>query len=243
MKLRAVVPLVLTLTFGAFAAPIELRASDGVRLHGEHTPVKRPRGVLLLVHSRYDGLHAFDAAARRFAELGYASVALDQRLGMPDMGVPNVTAGRVPQGRYTFADVLLDLEAAYIFARRTYPGARLFAMGEYDGASLLFPFAARHADLAGLIAWNPAPEAFLEGLSMLPAVRKVKTRVLLISEKPLDADEGPRQVYDALPPARRTLFVSKLVSGVDGARNLSEEDNLVPGSARAYWQPIVAFLR
>lgn len=228
----------------AAATPIQLRASDGVKLYGEFTPVKNPRGVFLLVHSMYDNRRSYDYVARRLAQEGYASVALDQRVGMDNMGLPNVTVRGVPPGKYDIHDVMKDVEAAYAFARKQYPKAHLYAFGEGDGASLLFAFAVKHPELAGLIAFGPNYQGRGElDFPLLKLARQVRMSVLLIADRDPTDLNWEKRVLAALPAGHKQLFVPKLIPGVDGVQNLDPELNIVRGSSQEFWDAVLKFLR
>ncbi|PNY81293.1 alpha/beta hydrolase [Deinococcus koreensis] len=231
---------VLALAGAALAAPqpVTLKASDGVPVYGQHTAVPRPRGVLLLFHQADSNLHEYDPVAARLAREGYASLAIDQRLGGGMFGAVNRTAKAAPPADY--AQALPDLEAAVGWAKATYPKARIFALGSSYSAMLLFPLAARHPELAGILAFSPADYTG-DGLA-IRAASTLKVPVFATSR----GDPAERERMDVILRAIRTSRVTRFQpvggGGMHGASSLRDDRNIL-GTAGQYWAALLKFLR
>ncbi|MGI8748616.1 MAG: alpha/beta hydrolase, partial [Deinococcus sp.] len=139
----------------ALAAPVRLRAADGLLLSAEHTPLAHPRGALLLLHAAGQNRHEFRGIAPRLAREGYASLALDQRFGGDYDGFHNQTVPGLGRRILSEADELADIDAAFRWLKRRYPRTPVFALGSGASGVLLFPFAGRAQGLAGILAFSP----------------------------------------------------------------------------------------
>ncbi|MBB5233324.1 alpha/beta hydrolase [Deinococcus budaensis] len=240
-----ILPLLLALS-AAWATPVQLRAPDGLTLHAEATPAAqpgaaRPWGAVLLLHSAARNRHELDAVARRLAQEGYASLALDQRSGGEYGGHPNLTAQGLGQRVLTGADELADLEVALGWLRRRYPGRPLFALGSGRSATLLFGLAAKQPGLAGILAFSPNPSD-LPDLDALAAARHVRVPVFVTSENGPYAVETAGNFLHAAQSARKVQYVPPGF-GLPGAQSLDPAAMDGPEASEEYWRALLRFLR
>ncbi|THF68968.1 alpha/beta hydrolase [Deinococcus sp. Arct2-2] len=236
-RMRPLFVLVLTSPALAVPQPITLKASDGVTVYGQHTAVSRPKGVLLLFHQADSNLHEYDPVAARLATEGYASLAIDQRVGGGMFGAENRTARAAPPADY--AGALPDLEAALGWAKTTYPKTKIFALGSSYSAMLLFPLAARHPELAGILAFSPADYTG-DGLAVR-AASSLKVPVFATSR----GDPAEREQMDVVLRAVRRAKVTRFQpvgGGLHGASSLRDDRNIL-GTAGQYWTALLKFLR
>lgn len=240
-----ILPLLLTLP-AASATPVQLRAPDGLTLHAQATlaaqpRAARPRGAVLLLHSAARNRHELDAVARRLAREGYASLALDQRSGGDFGGFSNLTARGLGQRVLSNADELADLEVALHWLRRNFPGRPLFALGSGRSATLLFPLAEKHPNLAGILAFSPNPSDLLD-LGALTAARRVRVPVFVTSENGSYAVETAGHFLHAAQSARKMQYVPPGF-GLPGAQSLDPAAMNGPEASEGYWRAVLRFLR
>jgi len=240
-----ILPLLLTLPV-ASATPVQvsavqLRAPDGLTLHAEFTRAAQPRGAVLLLHSAGRNRHELGAVARRLAREGYASLALDQRSGGEYGGHLNRTVQGLGGRILGDADQLGDLGTALNWLKRTYPGRPLFVLGSGQSATLLFPLAARHPDLAGILAFSPNPSDLLE-LDALAAARRVRVPVFVTSENGPYQIETARRLLRAVASPRKVQYVPPTF-GLPGAQSLDPAAMNGPQASEGYWRAVLRFLR
>lgn len=237
-----VVTVLLGLGSGALAVPVQFKTSDQVIVYGEFTPVEHPRGAFLLFHAFGFNRHEYDEIARRLAREGYASLAIDQRYGGTWGGQPNRTVEGLGSLSLEETEYPLDMNAAYAWMRQRLPGVRLFALGSGRGASLLFPFAQTHPDLAGLLAFSPSAGE-LQKLDVLRAARGLRMPVFVTSDRLGNEVQDAGAVFEAVASAKKARYVPTRYA-LRGAGVLDPGRMvLAPGLSEVYWQAVLRFLR
>lgn len=240
-----ILPLLLTLS-AAWATPVQVsavqfRAPDGLTLYGEFTPAAQPRGAVLLLHSAGRNRHELDAVARRLAQEGYTSLALDRRSGGEYGGYVNRTAQGLGTRLLSGGDELRDLEVALEWLKRRFPGRPLFVLGSGQSATLLFPLAEKHPDLAGILAFSPNPSD-LPDHDALAAARRVRVPVFVTSENGTYQVETAGSFLRAVPGARKVQYVPPGF-GLPGAQSLDPAAMNGPEASEGYWRALLRFLR
>ena len=233
-------PLLLALS-AALAAPVQLRAHDGLLLHGEHVSPARPRGAVLLLHEAGRNLHEFDGVARRLAREGYASLALDQRFGGEYDALPNRTVGGLGDRILSEADALRDLNVAYTWLRGRHRGMPIFALGSGASGVLLFPFAASHPDLAGILAFSPYKGDLFE-MNALEVARQVRVPIFVTSSNDPFEIGGARELLSAARNSGGVQYVPPGF-GLRGAVTLDPAKTLDEAVTEGYWAAVLRFLR
>lgn len=228
--------------FGAAeSGAVQFRAPDGLILHAEAARPAEPRGVVLLLHSAARNRHELDAVARRLAQEGYASLALDRRSGGEYGGYVNRTAQGLGQRILRDTDELMDLEVALAWMKRTFPGLPLFALGSGQSATLLFPLAERQPGLAGILAFSPNPSDLLS-LDALAAARRVRVPVFVTSENGPYGVATAASFLRAANSARKVQYVPPGF-GLPGAQSLDPAAMDGPEASEGYWRALLRFLR
>ncbi|BDP44089.1 hypothetical protein DAETH_40580 (plasmid) [Deinococcus aetherius] len=238
--MRHLVLALLLALFASLAAPVQLRAADGLVLYGEFVSPARPRGAVLLLHAAGQNLHEFGGVAPRLAREGYASLALDGRFGGEYDGHRNRTVEGLGERILTEADALGDLDVALAWLRARSPGQPIFALGSGQGGVLLFPLAARHPDLAGILAFSPLPGDLFE-LDALAEARRVRVPVFVTSGNEPFEIGGARELLAAVGSARRAQYVPPGF-GLRGAANLDPAKTTEVAVTEGYWAAVLRFL-
>ncbi|AWN24308.1 hydrolase [Deinococcus irradiatisoli] len=219
-----------------------MTTTDHVVVHGEFTPVKQPRGVVLLLHMLLANRHEYDNIAKRLATEGYASLALDARYGDTWNGFDNETVNSMKAADRNEAGSLLDVNAAYAWLKKQYPASPMFVLGSSIGASLAIPFAAQHPKLAGVLAFAPDMEIF-EHLNMPKAAQSLRLPVFIACNETDTEQREAKALFEAVGSKAKTLFVLKGTS-VHGARVLDPKTMvLFPELSAIYWPAVLKFLR
>lgn len=134
---------------------VTLQAADKVAVHGvlsQATPHNDK--VLLLFHQARASHHEYDSLIPRFNQLGYDTLAIDQRSGGDLFGGHNRTVQTL--GRSTgYLAAAPDLDAALAWARSRHYGT-IVAVGSSYSSSLVILLAARHpAGLTAIASFSP----------------------------------------------------------------------------------------
>lgn len=190
---------------------VELRASDGVRLHGWFVPGAGPK-VLLFLHGNAGNISHRLASIRQWIELGVSVLIIDYR-GYGESG-----------GRPTEAGTYLDAEAAwaYLVRDRSVRPEDIVVFGRSLGGPIAGRLAATH-DPAELIiesAFTSVPDIASELYRFIPArylsryqydtrgyVRDVRCPVLIVHSRDdeIIPFEHGAAIFAAAPEPRALL--------------------------------------
>ncbi|CAM3277487.1 alpha/beta hydrolase [Deinococcus deserti] len=224
----------------ALAAPVQLRAPDGLTLHAEHTAVTHPRGAVLLLHAPGQNRHEFRGIVGRLAREGYASLALDQRSGGRYDGHNNPTVAGLGTRILTERSALSDLDVAWRWLKRTYPNASVFALGSGASGTLLIPFAAQRPELAGVLAFSPYRGDLFETDALAAARRMHVPLFVTSSDDPFEV-QAARELLNATASACKRQYVPPGF-GLRGAVNLDPAKTTEPVVTERYWTAVLSFM-
>lgn len=223
----------------ATAEPIELKAADGVAVHGEYWPAADAHAPIVVAFHQAGANHAeYTPLAPRLNAAGFGVLAIDQRSGGSAFGGTNRTVAAL--GHSTGFDAALpDLEAALAWAHAKADGAPVVIWGSSYSAALVFRLAAKHpADVAGLIAFSPGE--FLDASNAVHTAARGLTMPIFVDEaKDREEIAAARSIVAAAGSADKTQFVP-VKGGVHGSSTLRPERN--PAGAEENWTAVLAFL-
>lgn len=224
----------------AVAAPVGLRAADGVSVTGDSLTASRnpSRGMVLLFHMAGSNLGEYATIAPEFARRGFDTLAIDQRSGGPGWGRRNETAARLPRDP-GFAAALPDLEAALAHARQRQrqPQGRVLVLGSSYSAALVLVLAARAgASVSAVLAFSPGE--YLSGVSVRAAAAHVTCPVFVTQDSDRSEQTAAAAILAAVPGRPKRQF--NPVAGAHGASILRPDRN--PHGAAAAWTAVDAFL-
>lgn len=219
-------------------APVTLVASDGVSIAGESYRGSSPTApVILLFHQAGSGKSEYAPIAPRLVALGYNALAIDQRSGGDLYSPPNATVLALGHSAPDL-DVLRDMEAALAWAKRTYPGAPIYAWGSSYSASLVFALAARHPhEIAALFAFSPG-EYFANKRFVRAEAKRVRVPVFVDSASDPGEVRSAREILDATHAKVREDFVPRV--GIHGSSTLRDDRDAAGASEN--WEAVTAFL-
>lgn len=139
---------------------LELRTTDGARLHGWFLPASEARGAVLVSHGNAGSIELRIELARAFVELGWSVLLYDYRGYGKSTGRPD------EQGTYR------DGEAAYEHLAKVegLASERIVLHGESLGAGIAFELARRHPCAAVIAesAFTSLPDVGTSAYPFLP---------------------------------------------------------------------------
>lgn len=238
MKLPLLALLGLFL-LGASAAgaqePVAFKTADGITVYGDDYAGPDPtRPVILAFHQAGSNRLEYRKIAPRLVKDGFSVLAIDQRSGGNYDGIDNRTA-KEAKGFWVYTDALPDLEAALKWAREKHPKSEIIVWGSSYSASLVFILAAKHKDIAGVLAFSPG-EYFDGKPSVREAAKQVTVPVFITSSGDKEKVMAG-MILDAVAAKDKTQFIPK-GAGVHGSSALLQPQ----GKADEYWQAVDAFL-
>jgi alpha-beta hydrolase superfamily lysophospholipase len=217
---------------------VVLTASDGVQVYGiKREPSTSPIGIILLFHQASSSADEYDPIAPRLVEMGYATLAIDQRSGGSLYGKNRTVAELGRSESYLAAE--RDLDAATAWAQKTYPKLPIILWGSSYSASLVFVTAAnRRGEIARVLAFSPG-EYFEGKLEVAKVARRVTAPIFVDSAADKEEIEGAKAILAASPSTVKIQYVPK--HGVHGSSTLRKDKD--PDGYDENWQAVEAFLR
>lgn len=229
----------LLLAFGPVLAaagqPVALTADDGLVIHGTYTPASSAKATILLFHQAGSGKGEYATIAPRLAAQGYASLAIDQRVGGSLFG-RNRTASSLKRPA-SDTDAKRDLKAALDWADRK--GLPVIVWGSSYSAALVFLLAAENpGKVAAVMAFSPG-EYLGAGSPVRTAAARLTVPVFVTSAQDGEEIAAARSILAAAPASTKVQFVP-VRGGVHGSSTLIASRNR--SGEEAAWQAVVAFL-
>jgi dienelactone hydrolase len=218
----------------AAAEEVQLKASDGLTVHGVFYRASKPNALILLFHQAGSSKDEYATIGPRLVQAGYSALAIDQRAGGELFGKNETAAGFGREADYL--EAMPDLKAALDWARQQ--KLPIVVWGSSYSSSLIFPLAA--GDPKGIVALlSFSPGEYFEGDKQMVrrAAAKVTVPVFIASTQEEKGDADP--IMAALPKSDRNVrFVPE--HGVHGSSTLIASRNAA--GAEANWRAVVAFL-
>lgn len=215
--------------------PVAFKAADGIAVYGDdYAGADATQPVILAFHQAGFNRLEYREIAPRLVKEGFSVLAIDQRSGGNYGGVENRTA-KEAKGFWVYTDAMPDLEAALAWAREKHPDSKLIAWGSSYSASLAIILAARHKDVAGVLAFSPG-EYFDGKPSVREAAQSVTVPVFITSRGDKEKVIA-KLILEALASKDKTQFVPS-GTGVHGSSALLQPQ----GKSEEYWQAVDAFL-
>ena len=219
--------------------PVSFEASDGVTVYANSFAGATPQApVIILFHQADSSKNEYETIAPRLMRLGYNVLAIDQRSGGDLYPPANETVQHLGKSTENYLDVLPDMDAAFAWVKKNYPGAPIYAWGSSYSAALVFAFAARHThDVAAVLAFSPG-EYLPDKHFVEKAAHRVRVPAFIDSASTASEEEIARTIYDALRSRLKVDYVPK--NGIHGSSTLREDRD--PDGAAENWEAVTAFL-
>jgi dienelactone hydrolase len=220
----------------AVGAPLTLKASDGVTVHGLLYNAAKPKALILLFHQAQSSKEEYATIAPRLREAGYSALAIDQRSGDGMFGKNETAAGLGRKAEYL--EALPDLQAALDWAQTQ--NLPIVLWGSSYSSALIFPLAANDPQaVVALLAFSPG-EYFDDKQMIRRAARKLQAPVFVASTSSKEETGEADPIMAALPKnSGNVRFVPE--HGVHGSSMLIAARN--PEGADANLRAALAFLK
>lgn len=230
------------------AAPqqVQLKAVDGRTVFGTFYPVDSPRAVILLFHQAGSSSGEYADIAPRLQREGYASLAIDARIGGGMYGVnrtmaPGSDASDKEGGDPDYLSALPDMEAALAWGKAKAAGAPVVLWGSSYSASLVFLLAASSADrdaVKAILAFSPG-EYFSDKAMVARAAARVRVPVFATAANAIEEQDEAKAVVRATQSLDRQYY--EPATGIHGSSTLNATKN--PGGADENWRVVLGFLK
>ncbi|MEM7214218.1 MAG: CocE/NonD family hydrolase [Pseudomonadota bacterium] len=214
------------------AETVRFNAGDGVEITAEFL---KPEGefsnILVLYHMAGASRGEYRDIAPVFNELGYATLAVDQRSGGGFNGVTNETASKAG-GAVSYTKAIPDMLAAAEWARQNSGARQVGVLGSSYSAGLVLVLAAQSRDFADVVISFSPGEYFGSANFVSGKLKEMKVPVFLTSAR---NETRQWKAFEAKISAPVTGFVPQGV-GRHGATTLVSADGI------EYWDALKKFL-
>lgn len=229
--LIAVVMVVTTLSL-ASSAEVSYKAADGVTVYADYVAARgQSRGLIALFHQADGSRLEYEKIAPKLNQMGFSTLAVDQRSGGSQFGGINKTAAQVKTSDYLSA--LPDLEASVRYAKDTLKVKRILIWGSSYSSALVFLLAAKNKEVSAVLSFSPDEYLPQKG-SVVTAAKQVRVPVFITSASSEVA--AAKRVFGAVGSADKTQFIPQGI-GLHGSSVLSN-----PLTAGEYWVAVERFL-
>ena len=232
IRILCLFALVCATTFPASAETITFEAKDGVAITADLVrPKQSAKAAIVLFHMAGSSRGEYRAIAEKLNDLGYATLAVDQRSGGSSNGVKNETAARIGKN-LGYAAAIPDLVAATSWARENLDAERIGVIGSSYSAALVLVLAGRDPKFSdAVMAFSPG-EYFSDRKFVKNSLPGIKSPVFLTAAR---SEAGQWAPFAKSLKEKATGFVPK-GNGRHGATALVSSDG------KEYWAALQAFL-
>jgi len=222
--------------------PVSFPSSDGILITGEYIPGDDSSSpIILLCHQAGWSRGEYQEIGPKLRELGYSSLAIDQRSGGSVNDVINAThiAAKKENKPTTFLDAEQDIIAAINYIKKAFPKkSNLYLWGSSYSAALAIKIGAQNENVDAVISFSPGEYFDDLGKSdhyISDAALKLNKPVFITSGK--DEVSYWSTIFDNIPAENKVGFIPK-GNGKHGSRNLWKKFD----DHQEYWDAVTAFL-
>lgn len=223
---------------------ITFPAKDGLLITADiYLPHKnKSTPLIVLFHQAGWSRGEYLEIAHILNEMGFNCMAIDQRSGRAVNGVENETAKRASKAgkNTTYADALVDIESALIYARKHYEPEEVIAWGSSYSAALVLKVAGDNAALVdGALAFAPGEYFSQLGKSatwIQESANQIDVPVFITSAR---REKGKwSAIYASIKSTRKVSFLPTS-GGNHGSRALWKQFE----DSGSYWDAVKLFLK
>ena len=224
--------LVLFAATIAQAETVRFQASDGVTITAEYNaPDAGFETAIVLFHMAGSSRGEYTDIAQRLNDLGYATLAVDQRSGGQFRGVANETVAAAG-GSTSFVAAIPDLVAASTWARENAGASRVGVLGSSYSAGLVLVLSAQDQGFADAVMSFSPGEYYGARNFVAREVGDIQVPVFLTSAR---SEVGQ---WESFARGIRSTVVGFVPEG-SGRHGASVLDS---GDAAEYWAALEGFL-
>lgn len=211
--------------FAEVVERLDLKTSDGVKLHAVYRKVPDAKGTVILLPMLSKTVTSWRDTQKFLADNQYASVAVDLR----GHGKSNSKKGREINWRIfkrkEFSKMTIDVETVfkYLTKKENLDPQTIFIMGASIGANTALSFAAEEPNLGGVLLLSPGFD--YRGVKTLPAIERYGDRSIFfaVSQEDLSSAEAARHLAK-LTPRRK---IEEFEAAGHGTRMIKNEPYLL----------------
>lgn len=224
--------IVLASSTMAVAETVRFTASDGVEVTADfNKPAGAYSTVLVLFHMAGASRGEYRDIATRLNQMGYGTLAVDQRSGGAFNGVKNETVAHAG-GSTGYLDAIPDLLAASDWARRSSGATNVGALGSSYSAGLVLVLAAREPGFADAVMSFSPGEYYGSADYVSQELSSIQVPVFLTSAH---NETGQWKPFEEQIKSPVTGFIPQ-GNGRHGASSLVSDDQ------EEYWVALTRFL-
>jgi len=231
LLLSTLVSLLLTCSV-TMAETIRFQASDGITVTADFS---KPDGnystIIVLYHMAGASRGEYAHTASKLNDLGYATLAVDQRSGGCFNGVPNETVASAG-GSTNFVDAIPDLVAASQWARQHSGATKVGVLGSSYSAGLILVLSSQSQSFADVVMSFSPGEYYGSSDYVARTISNINVPVFLTSAR---GEAGQWQPYERGITGTVVGFTPQ-GAGRHGASALDSSD------ADEYWVALEGFL-
>jgi len=229
----------LGLSQTAMVKALEIPSEDGIQLKANYYKIEaNDKPLILLFHQAGYSRGEYVETGPKLNELGFSSLAIDQRSGSKVNGVMN-DAAKDAKGKgleTDFPSAYPDLEATLKYVKENdYAPNGVIVLGSSYSSSLIFILASQHTQyIKGLAAFSPGEYFKYEGKEIADFAKQVTCPVFITSAK--NEKKSWSTIYENVE-SKKQFFLPE-TSGHHGSKALWAERK---GNEK-YWASLKAFL-
>ncbi len=218
------------------SAAVTFKASDGIVVYGDYRQVSASAPLILLFHQAGSSRNEYATIAPVLNQHGYSTLAIDQRAGGPLFGVNETMAHVAHPNPQAYLAALPDLEAALAWAQTHHRG-KVVVWGSSYSASLVFLLAAKHPEIAAVLAFSPG-EYFEDTHLVRRAASRLHMPIFVDSAADSQEIAAARSILAAAPAKVKVQHVP--TAGIHGSSTLIAARD--PRGAAPNWKAVLDFL-
>ncbi len=216
--------------------PLTLQAADGVSVFGTLTRATADNDkIILLFHQARANRHEYDAVVPQLTNLGFDTLAIDQRSGGELFDGHNQTVAKLGESA-DYLDAMPDLEAALAWAK-AHHYKKIITVGSSYSSALVIVLAAAHSDEISAVASFSPGEYFKDKNLIKNAAAKVRMPFYITTSP--DEEAGVTEVLSKSHGDNITRY--QPTAGVHGASTLVQSRD--PKGYQANLKSFLDFLR
>lgn len=191
---------------------IRFPSKDDAMITGDLNLIDHTSPMVILFHQATYSRGEYIETAQKLNELGYNTLAVDQRSGDIVNDIENMTYKRLYAQStkvYGFKDAIIDVEATLEYASESFD-MPLVALGSSYSASILCVVGQNYADdLSGLILFSPGENMVFDGNKVSDMASNLMLPVFLSCGS--HESYEPEIILEKIPSETKVMFMPKRV--------------------------------
>lgn len=216
-----------------------LKTQDDITVRADISEVEgNDAPIILLFHQAGYSRGEYREISPRLNELGFNTIAIDQRSGLEINGVENETFKEVKNTNKPteYIDAMIDLSTALDYVKENYPAQKIILWGSSYSASLSLILAEKNQDIvSGVLAFSPGEYFEYEGKKIQEYSQSLNIPVFITSAR--NEYNSWEDIYEVIPFGNKESFLPTK-KGVHGSGALWNNNK----NNDEYWNAVKNFL-